>query len=223
MEHVHAVARAEARDDVADRVDEHVPHVQRPRGVREHLEDVALRLDSGSFETWNALASSQTRCQRSSIVFASYLSIVSLSSLRGTKKPLAREAPRERRGVRRARSLTYGRSCFTSRKRYQARSGDARALPGLRPRRAGELVARRSRACRSSPTASELRSSSTARRRCAAVRAHCEPRSAAGRVFYGTKAFRERRSPPAAARRGHRRRRRIVRRARVRPCRRADR
>ena len=33
--------RAEARDDVADRVDEHVPHVQRARRVREHLEDVA--------------------------------------------------------------------------------------------------------------------------------------------------------------------------------------
>src|SRR6185295_13707297 len=37
--------RAEARDDVADRVHEHVPHVERPRRVREHLEDVALRLD----------------------------------------------------------------------------------------------------------------------------------------------------------------------------------
>ena len=43
VQHVHAVARAEARDDVADRVDEHVPHVQRPGGVREHLEHVALR------------------------------------------------------------------------------------------------------------------------------------------------------------------------------------
>ena len=43
VQHVHAVARAEARDDVADRVDEHVPDVQRPRRVREHLEDVALR------------------------------------------------------------------------------------------------------------------------------------------------------------------------------------
>ena len=44
MEDVHPVSRAEARGDVADRVHEHVPHVQRPRRVREHLEDVALRL-----------------------------------------------------------------------------------------------------------------------------------------------------------------------------------
>ena len=44
VQHVHAVSRAEARDDVPDRVDEHVPHVEGSRRIREHLEDVALGL-----------------------------------------------------------------------------------------------------------------------------------------------------------------------------------
>ncbi len=42
MHHVHAVPPAEPREDVADRVDEDVPHVQRPGRVRPHLEHVAL-------------------------------------------------------------------------------------------------------------------------------------------------------------------------------------
>ncbi len=42
----------------------------------------------------------------------------------------------------RARSLGYGRSCCTSRKRYQAESGDARALPRFGPHRAGRALAR---------------------------------------------------------------------------------
>src|SRR4029453_18881351 len=33
MKHVHPVASTKARDDVADRVDEHVPHVERPGGI----------------------------------------------------------------------------------------------------------------------------------------------------------------------------------------------
>ncbi len=44
VDDVHPVAAAEAGDDVADRVDEHVAHVQRPRRVRELLEHVRLRL-----------------------------------------------------------------------------------------------------------------------------------------------------------------------------------
>ena len=42
MEDVQAVAAPEAHDDVADRVDEQVPEVQRAGRVREHLEHVAL-------------------------------------------------------------------------------------------------------------------------------------------------------------------------------------
>ena len=74
VEHVHAAARAEAGDDVADGVDEQVADVQRPGRVRELLEDVAFGPLS-TFETWKALASSQTRCHFSSIALASYLSI----------------------------------------------------------------------------------------------------------------------------------------------------
>ncbi len=42
MEDVHAVAATEAHDDVADRVDEQVPEMQRAGRVGEHLEHVAL-------------------------------------------------------------------------------------------------------------------------------------------------------------------------------------
>jgi hypothetical protein len=42
MQHLVALAAAEARDDVPDRVDEDVADVQRPGRVREHLEHVAL-------------------------------------------------------------------------------------------------------------------------------------------------------------------------------------
>ena len=42
VQDVHAVPPAEPRENVADRVDEDVPHVQRPGRIRPHLEHVAL-------------------------------------------------------------------------------------------------------------------------------------------------------------------------------------
>ena len=42
-QHAVAAPAAQARDDVADRVVEDVPHVQLARGVRQHLDDVGLR------------------------------------------------------------------------------------------------------------------------------------------------------------------------------------
>ena len=41
-QHLEAVAAVEMRPDVAERVDEHVAHVQRARRIRQHLEHVAL-------------------------------------------------------------------------------------------------------------------------------------------------------------------------------------
>ena len=43
VQDVHAVPPAEPRQDVADGVDEHVAHVQRPGRIRPHLDHVALR------------------------------------------------------------------------------------------------------------------------------------------------------------------------------------
>ena len=94
-QHVHAVAAAEVREDVADRVDEHVPHVQRPGRVRQHLEHVALAGGLGpglrDSATSKAPVSSQTFCHFASIAAASYRSIT-LSCCPETKKPLDREA-----------------------------------------------------------------------------------------------------------------------------------
>ena len=137
VQHVHAVSRAEARDDVPDRVDEHVPHVEGSRRIREASRGRSSWVCTGSFETWNAFASSQTRCHFCSIALASYLSIT-VSLVSEEQKSLSRERLHENgRGSRRARPLTYARSLITSRKRYQAESGDARTLSRLRARRTG--------------------------------------------------------------------------------------
>ena len=190
VQHVHAVARAEARHDVADRVDEHVPDVERPRGVREHLEDVALRPRRGSFETWNASASSQTRCHFSSIAFESYCSIARLISSRGTKKPLAREAWRERRGYAALAPWTMQEAA--SRAENGTRQ-DPRMLdlfPDSARVERGELelggiaAARARRAIRHA--ARRLLRGDAARSRLARSRGAV---GASGRVFYGTKAF----------------------------------
>ena len=110
----HAVAAppAQVGDDVADRVVQDVPHVQLARRVRQHLDDVRLARPRPRRARDSACgtrrASSQTRCQRCSISFGSYLSVISLSP--GTKKPLAREAQGKLSRRRRVRLLCYGRS-----------------------------------------------------------------------------------------------------------------
>ena len=97
VQHVHAVAGTEASDDIADRVDQHVPYVQRARGIREHFEDVALRpaLLVRDVERLRVLPDAlPALLDRLCVVLLHRLS----HSSRDTKKPLAREAWRDRRG-----------------------------------------------------------------------------------------------------------------------------
>ena len=192
VEHVHAVARAEARDDVADRVDEHVPHVQRPRRVREHLEDVALRSASRA-RSRRRTPSRPPRPAATSprSLFASYLSIASLIRFGGTKKPLAREAPtRTPRLSPRSfpglwKKLLHEPKTVPGRIRRCSSS-----FPDSARIETGRARARRRAGVRSSRSGSGRRSSSTARRRSARqARALRAAAGADGRVFYGTKAF----------------------------------
>ena len=105
----HPVPAPEVGDDVADRVDEHVAHVQLAGRVREHLQHVALR---------NALdlVRAGIRHLEGALVLPDALPLLldslgvvplhhRLSSPRDTKKPLAREASWDRHGSRRVRSL----------------------------------------------------------------------------------------------------------------------
>ncbi len=146
MQDAHSVATAEVRDDVADRVDEHVAHVQLARRVREHLQHVALREPlavrgrrvrdlEGMRLGPDGLPALLDRLRVVCVHRQSH-------SCRGTKKPLAREAGWDRRGGAALGPWAIARSCCTSRKRYQAESGDARALPRFGTHRAGSALAR---------------------------------------------------------------------------------
>ena len=222
MEHVHPVARAEARDDVADRVDEHVPHVQRPRGVREHLEDVALRLHRlvRDLERLRVRPDAlPLLLDRTRVVPVHRHS----HSSRGTKKPLAREAPRERPRL------------------------SPRSFPGLCKKLLHEpkTVPGKIQRCSSSfPTSARVESGELALGGVPRVRARGAVRDAARRLLRGDaprpgaraarggrerrsrllrdEGVRERRGAPAPARGGGRRRRRVLGRARLRAGRRAS-
>ena len=113
VEHVQAVPRAEARDDVADRVDEHVPHVQRPRGVREHLEHVALRPRRVVRDVERPRVGPDAlplRLDRRMVVLLHRLSHSSSGNKKASRERGLEGSPRRRR----ARSLVYRRSCVTS-------------------------------------------------------------------------------------------------------------
>ena len=190
MEDVHAVARAEARDDVADRVHEHVPHVQRPGGVREHLEDVALRLLTGLVRDLERL---RVRPDALPLLPRSRLrrTVHRLSHSSREQKSLSRERLHGNvRGVRRARSLVYARSCSHEPKtvpgKIQRCSSSSRCPP------ASSTASSRSVECRASELAERFGTplvvycEETLRAQARALRAAA---GADGRVFYGTKAF----------------------------------
>ena len=188
VQHVHAVARTEASDDIADRVDEHVPDVQRPRGIREHLEDVALRpaLLVRDVERLRVRPDAlPALLDRLCVVLLHRLS----HSCRGTKKPLVREAWRDRRGCAALGPWTMEEAAsraengtrqnppmldlFPDSARIDA---DALAVGGVS---AEELADRFG-------TPLVVYCEETIRQRAQALRAAA---GAQGRVFYGTKAF----------------------------------
>ena len=86
-QHVPPTPAANVGDDVAHRVVEDVPHVQRPGGVRQHLQLVPVRArrasSGGGFGVEKARSSSQTRCHFASIVCGSYLSMGHKKASRG--------------------------------------------------------------------------------------------------------------------------------------------
>ena len=189
VQHVHAVARAEARDDVPDRVDEHVPHVQRPRGVREHLEDVALRRAPARSRRGTparpprrAATSPRSPSSRTAPSLVSFVSGEQKSLSRERPGGIAAAAPRSVPGL------------------WKKLLHEPKTVPGKihgcssssRTPRASSAASSRSAASRrpSSRSDSARRSSSTARRRCARrPRAARRLSASSGRVFYGTKAF----------------------------------
>ena len=185
-----------------------------PGRVREHLEDVALREALPSERRVGDLEGLRLRPDRLPPRL-DRLRVVrpSPSSSPGTKKPLAREAGGSPRPCR-ARFLGYGRSCCTSRKRYQAESGDARALPRFGAHRAGCALARWRAAAELASrfgTPLVVYCEETIRAQARSLR-EAAPGSARRLRLEGVP---ERRRP-AAARRGRRRRRRLhARRARA--------
>ena len=109
-----AVAAAEVRDDVPERVVQDVPHVQVAGGVRQHLEHVVL-LRARSASAGLGIRARRTRARPPRRAATSPRSpvgrIARPSPPPDTKKPLVREAVESWRGARRVRSLRYSRSC----------------------------------------------------------------------------------------------------------------
>ena len=108
-QHGPAVAAAEVREDVAHRVVEDVPHVQRPRRVRQHLElvPVVRRLLAGRAgrACRRRCSSSQTRCHFASICWGRICPWV--------QKSLSCERPWGVSAAGRVRLLVYASSCST--------------------------------------------------------------------------------------------------------------
>ena len=215
VQHVHAVAGTEARDDIADRVDQHVPYVQRARRVREHLEDVALR------PALLVRDVERLRIRPDALpALLDRLRVVRLHRLSvrvGVQKSLSRERPG---GIAAAAPRSVPELCKKLGHELKTVPGRIRRCStSSRTRPASKRASSPSAACRPAELAERFGTplvvycEETIRRQAHALGAAAGDR---GRVFYGTKAFPERRRAAAAPRRRSRGRRRVGRRARIR-------